>query len=79
MMSQNPYAHVNALTETLKNMRDGRYEASVLYASDKKLIFDIKTIVDDLGMLIEQIHMTITLATFFDQSGLITCKEMEYM
>lgn len=34
MMSQNPYAHVNALTEALKNMRDGRYEASVLYASD---------------------------------------------
>lgn len=79
MMSQSPYAYVNALTEALKNMRDCRYEASVLYASDKKLIFDIKTIVDDLGMLIEQIHMTITLATFFDQSGLITCKEMEYM
>lgn len=43
MMSQNPYAYVNALTDVLKNMRACRYEASVLYASDKKLIFDINT------------------------------------
>ena len=61
MMSQNPYAYVSALTDVLKNMRACRYEASVLYASDKKLIFDINTIVDDLGMLVEQIHTTITL------------------
>ena len=63
MMSQNPYAYVSALTDVLKNMRACRYEASVLYASDKKLIFDINTIVDDLGMLVEQIHTTIALAT----------------
>lgn len=63
MMSQNPYAYVNVLTDALKNMRACRYEASVLYASDKKLIFDINTIVDDLGMLVEQIHTTITLVT----------------
>lgn len=63
MLSQNPYAYVNALTDVLKNMRACRYEVSVLYASDKKLIFDINTIVDDLGMLIEQIHTTITLVT----------------
>lgn len=63
MLSQNPYAYVNALAEVLKNMRACRYEASVLYASDKKLIFDINTIVEDLGMLIEQIHTTITLVT----------------
>lgn len=62
MMSQNPYAYVNALTDVLKNMRACRYEASVLYASDKKLIFDINTIVDNLSMLIEQSHTTITLA-----------------
>ena len=65
MMSQNPYAYVNALTDVLKNMRACRYEASVLYASDKKLIFDINTIVDDLGMLIEQSRTTITLAISF--------------
>lgn len=44
-------------------MRACRYEASVLYVSDKKLVFDINTIVDDLGMLIEQIHTTIALVT----------------
>ena len=43
MLSQNPYAYVNALTDVLKNMRACRYEVSVLYASDKKLIFDINT------------------------------------
>ena len=63
MMSQNSYAYVSALTDVLKNMRACRYEASVLYASDKKLIFDINTIVDDLGMLVEQVHKTITLVT----------------
>ena len=63
MMGQNPYAYVNALTDMLKNMRACQYEASVLYASDKKLIFDINTVVDDLGMLIEQIHATITMVT----------------
>lgn len=57
MMTQNPYAYVNTLTDVLKNMRACRYEVSVLYASDKKLVFDINTIVDDLGMLIEQLHM----------------------
>lgn len=63
ILSQNPYSFVNALTEALKHMRACRYEASVLYASDKKLIFDINIIVEDLGMLIEQIHATITLIT----------------
>ena len=63
MMSHNPYSYVNALTDVMKNMRACRYEASVLYASDKKLIFDINMIVDDLGILIEQLHTTITLVT----------------
>ena len=63
MMTQNPYAYVNTLTDVLKNMRACRYEVSVLYASDKKLVFDINTIVDDLGMLIEQLHTTVALAT----------------
>ena len=63
MMSKDPYAYVNALRDVLKNMRACQYEASVLYASDKKLIFDINTIVDDLGMLIEQIHTTISVVT----------------
>lgn len=61
MMNPNPYTYVNALADVLKSMRACRYEASVLYASDKKLIFNINTIVDDLEMLIDQIYTTITL------------------
>lgn len=77
MMSQNPYAYVNVLTDALKNMRACRYEASVLYASDKKLIFDINTIVDDLGMLVEQIHTTITLVTSLRPEWIDYLQKME--
>lgn len=59
MLSRDPYSYVNALQELLKNMRVCRYEAHVLYSSDKKLIYDIDMIVENLGMLLEQIHTTV--------------------
>lgn len=51
------------LQSTFQLMDDQAQYYQKLYASDKKLIFDINTIVDDLGMLVEQIHTTITLVT----------------
>ena len=59
-MSQDPCAYVNILTDMLNNMYAYRYEALVLHASDKKLISDINTIVDNLSVLMDLIHMTIT-------------------
>ncbi len=41
-------------------MRICRYKAQVLYSYDKKLIFDIDTIVENLGMLLEQFCKIIT-------------------
>ena len=35
-----------------------------MYSSDKKLIFDIDTIVENLGILLEQIHTTISMLTY---------------
>lgn len=64
MLSRDPYSYVNTLQELLKNMRACRYEAHVLYSSDKKLIFDIDTIVENLGILLEQIHTTISMLTY---------------
>lgn len=61
MLNNNPYSYVNELTKLLRDMRACRYEAHVLYASDKKMIFDIDTIVEDLGMFYEQFNETIAM------------------
>lgn len=62
MMTTNPYSYVNALVSTLNSMRACSYEASVLYSSDRKLNFDINSIVNKLAILVEQGNQTISLA-----------------
>lgn len=62
MLNQKPYAYAEALKHTLRDMRACQYEVSVLYASDKKLIFDVNAIVDNLDVLIGQMNATISSA-----------------
>lgn len=87
MLSKDPFAYVNDLGELLKNMRICRYEAQVLYASDKKLIFDINTIVENLSMLLEQFYTIIgkmeslrpELIAYLQENGIDINKNIVYL